>query len=400
VRAARYQSRTNTHSLALACNRQQSRGTWGRTETARIDSSARERFPHPVVSALPEPRCFAATTVDPLSRLAAEAAQAPDATQRLGLLNQLHNALREALASGRDDLLRHATTNVISPVAGLALLEALDQVIDTPAGPAGDRAARVFALPVVLVAAGLAGAEISGILPAAQTIARLLDRPDAIDSARTFGLSAVLCAETSLETDSPSQRYALLRSVESGGRDVHLDMRPAPIRLESADESVHLRFLVGSVVGLARAPSFPEAVGDIGTWGLPLSRALLAQLGQAGLSLLPLPRPPAGLMKALHEGRRAREEVALQAFVSRVLRRMRSEMGEPEAEVAALDSGAIGVRLMAGFDHGAEAHRWRLDALDDLADVTASILDLLADCRVRSVRVLERIVSDAEFLGD
>jgi hypothetical protein len=353
------------------------------------------------MSALPEPRCFAATTLDPLSRLAAQAAHAADATQRLGLLTQLHNALRETLASGRDDLVRHAIANVISPAAGLALVDALDQVINTPADPAAGRlAARVFAIPVVFVAAGRAGAEISGVLPTTETVARLLDSPDARSSARTFRLSPALCAETSLETDSPSQRYALLRSVESANVEARHEMIPSPIRLVSADESVHLRFLVGSVVDSAQTPSFLEAVADIGTWGMPLSRELLAQLGQAGLSLLPLPRPPAGLMKALHEGRRAREEVAFQAFASRVLRRMRSETGEPEAEVAALDSGAIGVRVVPGFDHKrAETHRWRLDALDDLADVTASMLGLLADCRVSSVRTLERIQSDAAFLG-
>jgi hypothetical protein len=132
---------------------------------------------------------------------------------------------------------------------------------------------------------------------------------------------------------------------------------------------------------------------------MPLSRELLAQLGQASLSLLPLPRPPAGLMRALHEGRRAREEVAFQAFASRVLRRMRSGPGETDAEVAALESGAVGVRLAPGFERErAETHRWQLDAVDDLADVTGSILGLLADCRVSAVRVVESIVSDAEFL--
>ncbi len=111
-------------------------------------------------------------------------------------------------------------------------------------------------------------------------------------------------------------------------------------------------------------------------------------------------RPPVGSMKALHEGRRAREEVAFQVFASRVLRRLRSEAAEPEAEVAALESGSIGVHLASRFGRArAETHRWKLDALDDLTDVSASIFGLLADCRVSPVRVLERVVSDAEFLG-
>jgi hypothetical protein len=351
-------------------------------------------------SALPEPRCFAATTIDPLSRLAAQAAHAADATQRGALLSRLEGELRDALAAARDDVLMRALGNVISPAAGLALVETLDQVIDTPAGAEHGLAARVFAIPVVFVAAGLAGAEISGVVPDTRAIARLLEGQDGVGPALTFALGQALCAATALETDLPSQRYARLRSIESGSFETQLDMIPAPIRLESAEESVHLRFLVGSVVASVQTPSFLETAAHIGSWGMPLSRELLTRLGRPGLSLLPLPRPPAGWMKALHEGRRAREEVAFQAFVSRVLRRMRSETGEPDADVAALESGAIGVRLAPRFEREpAETHRWQLDRLDDLTDVTGSILGLLADCRVSSVRVLERIVSDAEFLG-
>jgi hypothetical protein len=334
-----------------------------------------------------------------MSRLAAQAAEAADATQRRRLLDRLQRDLREALASGRDDLVASALANVISPAAGLMLWDTLDRVMNTPADPGSVLAAGAFAIPVVFVAAGVLGNEISGVVPDANAMTHVLRTHGALGPAHTFGLSQALCAEPSLESASPSRRYALLRGVESGQVETRPDVIPAPIRLESAGESVHLRFLAGVVLAPAHAPSFLETAGDIGSWGLPLSRELLAQLGQAGLSLLPLPRPPAGLMKALHEGRRAREEVAFQAFASRELRRLRSETGDPEAEVAALESGSIGVRLVSRLDRDrAEAHGWKLDALDDLTDVTASILGLLADCRVSPVRVLERVVSDAEFL--
>lgn len=349
--------------------------------------------------ALPEPRCFATTIAEPMSRLAAQAVQAADASQRQRLLDQLQRDLREALASGRDDLLTLAAANTISPAAGLALWEALDRAMNTPADPESALAARAFAIPVVFVAAGLAAAEISGVVPDEKAIARVLETHGALGPADNFGLSRALCAEASLQSASPSRRYALLRGVESGTAETWPDLAPARIRLESAEESVHLRFLVGIVVAPAQAPSFLEAAADIGSWGMPLSRELLAQLGQAGLSLLPIPRPPAGLMKALHEGRRAHEEIAFQAFASRVLRRLRSQTGDAEAEIAALESGSIGVRLLSQFDAGrTQTHRWKLNALDDLADVTASLLGLLADCRVSPVRVLERVVSDVQFL--
>ena len=353
-----------------------------------------------VMPAVPEPRCFAATTTDPLSQLAARTAHAADATQRHALLEQLKRDLRAALSSGRDDLLRRSLATVASPSAGLVLVEALDQVINSPADSQSDIAARLFAMPVVLVAAGLASGEISGAVSDVRTISRLLESHEVLGSARAFRLYPALSSENSLESDSPSRWYALLRGIECGHPETAFGIPPAPIALESADESVHLRFLLGSVVAAVQALTFRDAAASIGKWGMPVGRELLAQLQRSGLSLLPLPRPPAGLMQALHEGRRAREEVALQAFASRVLRRMRTESGEPGAEVAALESGSIGVRLLPGFaGDPPEAHFWKLDQLDDLADVTNSVLDLLADCRVSSVRVLERVVSDAEFLG-
>ena len=350
---------------------------------------------------LPDPRCFAATTADPLSRLAARAAHAADATQRRRLLDELQRELREALASGSDGLLTQALASASSPAAGQTLWEALDRAVNTPADPQSTLAARVFAIPVVFVAGGLTGATIPGLLSDPKAVAQVLKTQGALGPAHNFGLSPVLCAETSLESVSPSRRYALLRGVESGDAETWPDLIPAPVRLESAEESVHLRFLVGIVVAPAEAPPILETAGDIGRWGMPLSRELLVQLVQPGLSLLPLPRPPAGLMKALHEGCLAREEVAFQVFASRVLRRLRSETADPEVELAALESGSIGVRLVSPFDRTrAEVHRWKLDALDDLADVTTRILGLFEQCRVNAVRVLERVVPDAEFLGD
>jgi hypothetical protein len=350
---------------------------------------------------LPDPRCFAATTADPLSRLATRAAHAADATQRRRLLDELQRELREALASGSDGLLTQALASASSPAAGRTLWEALDRATNTPADPQSVLAARVFAIPVVFVAGGLAGATIPGRLSDTKAVARVLETQGALGPTHNFGLSPALCAEPSLECVSPSRRYALLRGVESGHVEPWPDLIPADIRLESAEESVHLRFLAGIVVAPARARSFLETAGDIGRWGMPLSRELLRQFGQEGLSLLPLPRLPAGLMTALHEGRWAREEVAFQTFASRVLRRLRSETADPEVEIAALESGSLGVRLVSPFDRTrAEVHRWKLDALDDLAQVTASILGLFAECGVSAVRLLERVLPDAEFLGD
>ena len=92
--------------------------------------------------------------------------------------------------------------------------------------------------------------------------------------------------------------------------------------------------------------------------------------------------------------------MAFQAFASRALRQLRSETGEPRVTVAALESDAIGVRIVSAVDdRRIETHRWELDALDDLAAVGASIFSMLEECRVQDMRVLDIVVPEAELMG-
>ena len=347
---------------------------------------------------LPDPRCFAATTANPITSLSERAVNPADALQRRAILDELHAELRGALGAGRDDLLTPALAEVVSPAAGRVLWEALDRAINSPGDPHNGLAAQVFAFPLVLVTGGPASVTVPGTLREPHAIEEVLATEGALGHVRNFGLNGALCADTSMEGFSPSQLYAVLRGLESGGTQSWSDLLPAEIDLDSADESVHLRFLTGVAVTPAQAPSIVETAADIGRWGMPVSRELIAQLGQPGLSLLALPRPPNGLLQAVHAGRRAREEIAYQVFLSSALRRMRAETGEPEATVAALEGGAIGVRLLAPADGQRRAfHRWELDALDDLTSVTESILGLLAECRVRDVRILPAVVSESDF---
>jgi hypothetical protein len=350
------------------------------------------------VHALPDPRCFATSTLDPYDKLSTQVVEVADATQRQALLKELHGELQQALIAGRDDLLSELAAEVTSPATGRILWEAIDRAINSPSDPSGGLAARVFVLPVVFVTGGLAEAIVPGILPDAKAIEQTLEAHGALGPARSFGINKVLSGESSLEGFSPSRLYRLLRNLEAGIVDTWSELVPAEIDLESAEESIHLRFVAGVVVTPAQAPSFLETAGDIGRWGMPFSRALIAQLAQPGLSVLPLPRPPKGPLQALHEGHHAREEVAFQAFASRALRQLRSETGEPRITVAALESDAIGVRIVSSVDdRRIETHRWELDALDDLDTVSASISSLLADARVHDIRVLASVVSDAAF---
>lgn len=340
---------------------------------------------------LPDPRCFAAGQTNPLENLAARIVAEPDAMQRERFRQELREDLTQTLRAGRDDLLSAAVAEVSSPEAGHCLWAAVDQALNTPADDKAALAASLFAIPIVLVSAGPEGREIPGVLKDVRKLARILEEHGALGVHQNFGLNQALCADTSVEAFSLSRLYALLRRVEAERVDIWPDLIPAEIELEGA-ERVDLRFVTGIMVAGVNAPPLTSTAADIGRWGMPFARELIAQLTQRGVSVLPIPRSPSGLLKALYHGHRAREEVAFQTFVSRVVRELRASVGEPAVTVVAVRPDAIEVRIAAAMnDATVHVHRWQLHPLDALEDVSRSILDLLAECRVDRIDVVETL---------
>jgi hypothetical protein len=344
------------------------------------------------MSILPDPRCFAAPSANPLQELAAQIAAEPDATQRDRFLRELRDDLQQTLRAGRDDLLSAALSDVSSPQAGRCLWEATDRALNTPDDAAATLSASLFALPVVFVAAGPDTREVPGTVRDADRLARVLEQHGALGEHRTFGLNQALCAETSVESFSLSSLYALLRRVEKEHVDVWPGLIPAPIELDGDIECVVVRYVTGLMVAGVDAPSLSSTAADVARWGMPFARELIAQLSQRGVTLLPIPRPPHGLLVSLHRGHRAREEIGFQTFLTRVLRQMRSSVGEPEVSLSAVRPDAIVIRLSSPLDGQSEQlHRWQLHPLDDLADVSSSITDLLKECQVQRIQVIEQL---------
>jgi hypothetical protein len=334
---------------------------------------------------LPDPRVFAQQHDHPLARLAS--ADDPEA-----LVAAVHNALR----AGHDNEIAAALEAATSPESYRRLREALACALEPPDAEGDAVVTRLFAVPVLAVTGGVAGARVSAVLPAIERVRALFEAQGALGQARNFGLANVLCDAGALERVSLSRLYRLARGAEPNL--AALDLPPADIVTASADEEVHLRFLAGAAVTPAHAPSFLETAADIGAWGMPLTRQLAEQLRVDGVSILPIPRPPARLFDAPLLGRQAREELAFQVFVSRVLRRFRSRTGDPRAVIASLSPAEVGIRLSSPFDPGhAEIFRWRLTPLDRIEQVQGSILDLLRECRLADVTVAESVLTPEQF---
>lgn len=342
---------------------------------------------------LPDPRRYGALAAnDELVPLIARNGGG-DAAAR----TELRAWLTRCLDQGNDQKILAALQVATSQSAYRALWDLICLAADCPGGGARQAiGARVFALPVVLVTATRKAAVVPGALPDVDEIRTLLERHGAVGATRNFGLSNALCSREALERLKPSDVYGWSADWAAGAAR---EIPPQDIAASAGREQVHLRFLVGAGITPKDAPSFLETAANIGAWGLALTRALVRQLAQPGLDLLAMPRPPVSLLKAAHSGQRAELEVAFNLFASNALRNFRSAVGDPVVALSAhrLEGGAAEVRvsMSSPFDDTLlEGFRWPLHPLDELDRIVGVVMELLQDCRVTDVRVVEIVLPE------
>ncbi len=344
--------------------------------------------------ALPEPRRYDPAPDSPLAAEAMRLAAMPAALQQ-GILYELSERVTSLLLDGEEAAVRAALAAPGSRAAGEALLTAVGRAIAPPPADTGVQT-RVFALPLLLVAGGRAGARVPGVIADPGAIELVFAQAGALGHARNVGFSNALVARDALEAVSLARLCRLARG-EAGTAFEALDLPPADVELPSAEESVHLRFIVGAMLVPADAPGLAETGSDIARWGMSLTRALAAQLAVDGVSLLPMARPPAGLLEAARVGRFTAQELGVQLFLSKALRDARLRSGDPEATVSAHADGSVRVRLTSVFDERFDrSYCWPLAPLDDLAAISDSILGLLAECRLERVEVLDTVQAAPE----
>ena len=310
-------------------------------------------------------------------------------------------ALRGRLSDGDDASIRASFAAAPNQRIRLSILDALKAAIDDPDSRDADGLlTRVFAIPVLFVTGGKPGAVVAGLMPDAAAVSALLVQHGALGQTENFGIAASLATAETLDALPPSLLYRWTRSIGLGDDPATRALAGTEIVVDAAEETVHLRFLVGAGVAPAQGLSFVESASRIGAWGMPVTRELAAQLGQEGLSLLALPRPPRSLVVAVSAGAFAREETRLNLFASTVLRRLRTSVGEPVAVISTHTGGELRIALSSVFDERVrEGFRWRLDRFDDLGEVVSSVLALLRDCRILDVRVVPGLQPDRDATG-
>ena len=361
-----------------------------------------------------DPRVYSAPTdaaQESLIRLAEASLAASSASRAEEIDRTLVSALANHLRA--DDAMWLADLFPAAPSAAVArhLWRRLIDAWRAASAPESDRVvATFFALPIVVVAgatsnasepaASVLGGVLAGVLDEAERVATLLREHHALGGNLSFALAAPLVAADALDIPRLPKLLAWQKLSPSDG-SVAREVRATPMVIHPNQESVHLRFLIGTAIGASEVDLFADKGG--GEWIMPLAQELSRQLATTGLSVLALPRPPQGPLLALQHGRAAQREVGAQLFASNAIRRFRARVGEPSAVIsahrcaAALGGGELRLSLSSPFDpRQAEGFRCPLFPPDRAGDVATMLLDLLRDCRVTDVRVVAATQADRD----
>lgn len=341
------------------------------------------------IPVLPDPRRYFDGQADhPLLRLAqqGEAGQA-----------RLEDEIRAGIRRGEDAGVLEALRRAPSCAIYRRLWQALCAASDAAPGDDEHIVARLFAIPLVLVAGAKRRVVVPGAVPDIDAVCALLLQHAALGAMRNLGMGDALCPSEALERITPA---ALFRwSTDFGAAAPPRDLEARDMETSPGREQVHLRFLVGAGIAQHAAAPFMQAAADIGVWGMPLTRLLAQQLAQPGLELLPIPRPPASILQAPHLGRDAELGLSFNLFVSNGIRQFRAAVGDPTAIVSAhqvATGGAeIRISLSSPFDDAMlEGFRWPLHPLDDFGHTLAGITGLLRECRVSDIRMMKTVMQD------
>jgi hypothetical protein len=338
---------------------------------------------------LPDPRRYhEGPTDNPLLKFA-HAGEAGLAALREEILARIQDGddreIQEALRCASSNATYCRMWELLCATSDAALIGA-EQVI-----------ARVFAIPLVLVAGAKSRVVVPGVLPDINAVYTLLQKHGAFGEVRNIGLGNALSPADALERITPGKVYQWGMQLSASGVPHELEARPVDVA--PGREQVHLRFLTGAAIVPAATTPISENACNIGVWGMPLTRLLAQQLAQPGLEILPVPRPLVAILKAAQLGREAELGLSFNLFVSNGVRQFRAGVGDPVAIISAHQTARGGaeirVSLSSPFDDTLiEGFCWPLHPVDDFEQTLAGITGLLQECRISDVRMMATVMPD------
>ncbi len=346
---------------------------------------------------LPDPRAWRTPSEASAVHRMAAASLAGDVAARAALRLEL-DALLDAGADGEvQSLLR----DVPSAHCYRHLQQMLAKLVNKP--QRGETViARLFALPLVMVCGAKSPRTLPDALPDIAAVSALLEQHGVLGAGRNFGLGNALCSVQTLDCLRPSLLRQWASQLRTG--DAPLELAGSELAVAPGREQVTLRVLVGASVVPAHVPSVIETGSNIGAWGMPLTKLLAQQLAQPGLDVLPIARPPQALYLAADAGRAAQAELAFSLFLSNAVRQFRLAVGDPSVVLSAhrdaAGSAEIRISLSSTLDESLlEGFRWPLYPSDLFEEILNKINELLSECRLTDVQVMNAVADDLNARG-
>ncbi|WP_338620615.1 hypothetical protein [Paludibacterium sp. THUN1379] len=337
---------------------------------------------------LPDPRLYPTASVS--NRLIHMAGTVlASASEEARELEQL--ALRDAMADllARDEVLLISVALNMAPsqAAYQVLWQALRQAVEQVPG----RHAEVFAMPLVLVAGSRQRATLPDRIADVDGLNGLLRQHGVFAEHSEVFLSGKLLHPDDVVAISPAQLYRYHRQLADAARGLPLPLEASAVTVK--EEGVFLRYLVGVAIREEDHVAPVDYSVRIGAWGTAMMKFLGEALKTEGVTLFPIFRAPAPLMQAMVAGNQARLEVAMQVFVSALLRKLRSEGREPVVTLSAHEGGELQLSIAtADQPDVAERFVWPLAPLDHVERIEQDVLALLHECQVEMVRIEEIVL--------
>ncbi|AOX99020.1 hypothetical protein [Jeongeupia sp. USM3] len=342
---------------------------------------------------LPDPRLYPRVNAkNPVIRnlmALLTAGNADEAAQKRGALDEI---VRELLLTGDHYGLNGALTQAPTQDGYKVLWQTLREAVETPVQPGPF--AVPFALPIVFVAGRKGATSLPGEIDAGAVLA-LLRQHGAVAADAAVWLSGALVGADQLAAVNPAQ---LQRWQQAEATPLPVALSPAPI--EFKDEGVFLRYLVGVAIQPEGGQPAIRLGGPVGAWGMPLAQLLSDTFKQPGLTLFPIPRVPQSWLAAQETGRVTVLETRLQVAASNAIRSIRSKGRTPAITLAAHEGGEIRITFSSREDAERwEGYVWPLAPLDTAEQVHAFVDELMRECQVDDVVVIETIQPDLDTDG-
>lgn len=341
-------------------------------------------------SVLPDTRPYPLTPVkNLLLQNAAQLAHGTSSASRKLALEQIQTEIRSML--DQNNYIKLSVAMTMAPDA--ETYSALIGCIRTVLSAEKDDEIQWFALPVVLVCGCKHNQTLPLPLPTESLFACLQNYPHLRRLTQNTQWLPYLVQSTDLSSIKPGEWWHAKQN-ETAAAELLQRFADRPLQLAEG-QSVHVVYALGfgeKDVQTALDINLQQA-------GLPLMQVWQENLAADGVTLFANPLSPASPTAALTEGSHMRQRMAMDVFATNAIRAIRMQSPRVGVVMAAKAGGKLVFSFNAtdsAFEVVPQIFEWELASTDNIAVIGQNFLDLMAECRVEHVYMLDEAIGEDE----